>query len=360
MLDLMRGAFSRFSTPAYSGTVALFDYPDGPEQALRLASPAPPRPALARPAPPGEVALDQDSDPGPDRGESAPEALADPDAALFADFDAESEAALFADFDAELEAALASDADSEGLPEGEPATGSEPSLVRVRPTDTEGPRDLALPSPLREAPSGLGDPEPEEAEEPGVIPTAIAAAASLLSRAAGRTPAIRVRVVQPRCPFCHDDVGLSSAQRACGSCRAWHHVACWSEGGARCSACRAVPTSAPIRIEPGLGLNDRDPALISTWVIFVLLAMGLQGLIAPAIRELLPIHGPSPFFFAKLLAGPWGGAPAAIVLSSLFAAGISSRREARSGWLIVSWILGVVLTAATMFAFLSVLVGRGF
>jgi hypothetical protein len=48
-----------------------------------------------------------------------------------------------------------------------------------------------------------------------------------------------IRIVQPRCPLCHDEVRGSEAQAACVACRAWHHADCWSEREARCAACHA-------------------------------------------------------------------------------------------------------------------------
>ncbi|MCA8921935.1 MAG: hypothetical protein KDD82_09015, partial [Planctomycetes bacterium] len=58
---------------------------------------------------------------------------------------------------------------------------------------------------------------------------------------AQRKPQIRLR--DPRCPFCHDAVTPGEREQlACNACRAWHHQDCWTEAGARCSACGSEAT----------------------------------------------------------------------------------------------------------------------
>jgi len=53
-----------------------------------------------------------------------------------------------------------------------------------------------------------------------------------------------LRVEQSRCPYCHDAVALSDPdRRACLSCAAWHHDACWDEQGG-CAACELYDGSA--------------------------------------------------------------------------------------------------------------------
>lgn len=40
-----------------------------------------------------------------------------------------------------------------------------------------------------------------------------------------------------RCPFCRDEIVPGDARLACNDCTAWHHQACWREGGSKCSSC---------------------------------------------------------------------------------------------------------------------------
>ena len=62
-------------------------------------------------------------------------------------------------------------------------------------------------------------------------------------------------IQHPRCPFCHDQVKPADEKWACQECMAWHHSACWDEGG-KCSTCGNVwrsegpwvySASAPVR-----------------------------------------------------------------------------------------------------------------
>ncbi|MCA8921934.1 MAG: hypothetical protein KDD82_09010 [Planctomycetes bacterium] len=53
---------------------------------------------------------------------------------------------------------------------------------------------------------------------------------------------LRILREDPRCPYCHEAVCGEEPQLACNQCRAWHHQACWTEGGSRCSACGAAAT----------------------------------------------------------------------------------------------------------------------
>ncbi|MEZ6185068.1 MAG: hypothetical protein R3F62_08680 [Planctomycetota bacterium] len=78
-------------------------------------------------------------------------------------------------------------------------------------------------------------PRPDEAEEPLRSPS------EATLHALG--PAVQIQFDGPRCPFCHEAVLANEhEQLACNRCRAWHHQACWSEAGGRCSACGAGST----------------------------------------------------------------------------------------------------------------------
>jgi len=46
-------------------------------------------------------------------------------------------------------------------------------------------------------------------------------------------------IKHPRCPYCHEHVTPKNTKYACHKCMAWHHNACWEEGG-KCSACGNV------------------------------------------------------------------------------------------------------------------------
>jgi len=37
--------------------------------------------------------------------------------------------------------------------------------------------------------------------------------------------------------FCHEAIGGADDKLACNACMAWHHQACWQEGGRRCASC---------------------------------------------------------------------------------------------------------------------------
>lgn len=58
-----------------------------------------------------------------------------------------------------------------------------------------------------------------------------------------------VRRERDRCPYCHDEIGVDLPRLACNTCTAWHHEACWVEGGGKCSTCGAdaTGTSAPAK-----------------------------------------------------------------------------------------------------------------
>jgi len=57
-----------------------------------------------------------------------------------------------------------------------------------------------------------------------------------------RTAELQILREDPRCPFCHEGVGIGQPQLACNQCRAWHHQGCWAEGGGKCSSCGAGAT----------------------------------------------------------------------------------------------------------------------
>lgn len=54
-----------------------------------------------------------------------------------------------------------------------------------------------------------------------------------------------IRIQQPVCPFCHEDVTAEGLKQGCPSCMAWHHQACWLEAGGACSACGRATSHPP-------------------------------------------------------------------------------------------------------------------
>jgi hypothetical protein len=54
----------------------------------------------------------------------------------------------------------------------------------------------------------------------------------------------------PRCPYCRDAVRPQDAKRACETCMAWQHRACWEEHP-RCSSCQAEDRSGSHCAAPG-------------------------------------------------------------------------------------------------------------
>lgn len=78
---------------------------------------------------------------------------------------------------------------------------------------------------------------------------------------------IDVEGLRPRCPFCHEDIDPGAAQRACESCRAWHHRDCFREAEERCCACgqaaaEASSRRALMRLYVG--------SVLSTWLLVLL------------------------------------------------------------------------------------------
>lgn len=70
----------------------------------------------------------------------------------------------------------------------------------------------------------------------------------------------QVSVARPRCPYCHDEVAPSDGKAACDDCMAWHHSACWVEGGSACSACgHRVQTGAAPRAQATPGPEGTAP-----------------------------------------------------------------------------------------------------
>jgi hypothetical protein len=95
--------------------------------------------------------------------------------------------------------------------------------VRDRPRDArEQPRDEEAPREVAEPPREVTEPPREIREQPREV--------------AREQP--RVQLERPRCPFCHAGVEPDVPKAACDACMAWHHKACWGEGGG-CGACGA-------------------------------------------------------------------------------------------------------------------------
>lgn len=91
-------------------------------------------------------------------------------------------------------------------------------------------------------------------------------------------PNLDVAVEHARCPFCHEPVRASDADKAaCGACMAWHHGACWSEHG-RCAACEATTLANRAAAPSPDALKKRQRAAAATLVggLVALLGVGLM------------------------------------------------------------------------------------
>jgi hypothetical protein len=95
-------------------------------------------------------------------------------------------------------------------------------------------------------------------------------------------------VLAPRCPFCHEDVASGGAQVGCNGCRAWHHEACWSEGGKRCSACRGTRTGVPAALSATPPREIPVCRYRTAHALALLLSLGsavLESKVLPAFRR---------------------------------------------------------------------------
>lgn len=135
-----------------------------------------------------------------------------------------------------------------------------------------------------------------------------------------RPPRVDVNVEHPQCPYCHDEVQAGGEQRACIQCRAWHHQACWEEGGQKCSACGEAEAPTERTSFSQQELNDVRPYRNLTYVV-ALVAGFVGGKVA---TDLAGAEGVWDFvvFGAALVGTAWS-----VVIAGLVFAG--SRNRAR-------------------------------
>lgn len=153
---------------------------------------------------------------------------------------------------------------------------SEPEATTSEPIAAAPPEPEAIDLEVAPAPSEESDPTEAAASlEALAVGTQLEPSDATIHRvefappAAAPSASIQVKVVAPRCPYCHEGIAPGAPQEACRTCRAWHHEACWVEGRSRCSACRAPAVTQAVHIRAGavregVGVS---PGLVLSWTI---------------------------------------------------------------------------------------------
>lgn len=206
-------------------------------------------------------------------------------------------------------------------------------------------------------------PFPEVASEiAGPAPLAVGERVDLAARARieGPQPSapealaseeLSLKVTQPRCPFCHDEILPGSLQEACKACRAWHHEACWREGRSRCSACRAPAVTQAIHVRVGGAASDEagvDSDLATSWTLIATASLAYSLILIP-LRE----FGFHPKTLGYALTQAWGAIPGLLALSSLFIASGMSARRWRQRFHRAAWVIVALTAVLTLYAMVS-------